>query len=87
MLDGLWARLLDVLTRKLPGAIIDNWVRPCRLLALEGDHLKNTLVVITADHGEAHGERGFEGHARNVYPETTEIPWILAFRSACSPAS
>ena len=40
MLDGLWARLLDVLTRKLPGAIIDNWVRPCRLLALEGDHLK-----------------------------------------------
>ena len=40
MLDGLWARLLDVLTRKLPGAIIDNWVRPCRLLALEGDHLQ-----------------------------------------------
>jgi chromosomal replication initiator protein len=40
VLDGLWARLLEVLTRKLPGAIIDNWVRPCRPLALEGDHLK-----------------------------------------------
>jgi chromosomal replication initiator protein len=40
VLDSLWARLLDVLTRKLPGAIIDNWVRPCRLLALEGDHLQ-----------------------------------------------
>ena len=40
MLDSLWARLLDVLTRKLPAAIIDNWIRPCRLLALEGDHLK-----------------------------------------------
>ena len=40
MLESLWARLLDVLTRKLPGAIIDNWIRPCRLLALEGDHLK-----------------------------------------------
>jgi chromosomal replication initiator protein len=40
VLDSLWARLLDVLTRKLPGAIIDNWVRPCRLLALEGDHLR-----------------------------------------------
>ena len=39
MLDALWARLLDVLPRKLPGAIIDNWVRPCRLLSLEGDHL------------------------------------------------
>jgi chromosomal replication initiator protein len=40
VLDTLWARLLEVLTRKLPGAIIDNWIRPCRLLALEGDHLK-----------------------------------------------
>jgi chromosomal replication initiator protein len=40
VLDSLWARLLEVLTRKLPGAIIDNWVRPCRLLALEGDHLR-----------------------------------------------
>jgi chromosomal replication initiator protein len=40
VLDGLWARLLEVLTRKLPGAIIDNWMRPCRLLSLEGDHLK-----------------------------------------------
>jgi chromosomal replication initiator protein len=40
VLDGLWARLLDVLTRKLPGAVIDNWIRPCRLLALEGDHLQ-----------------------------------------------
>jgi chromosomal replication initiator protein len=40
LLDALWARLLDVLSRKLPAAIIDNWVRPCRPLALEGDHLK-----------------------------------------------
>ena len=40
MLDALWARLLDVLNRKLPNTIIDNWVRPCRVLGLEGDHLK-----------------------------------------------
>jgi chromosomal replication initiator protein len=40
LLDTLWARVLQVLTRKLPDAIIDNWIRPCRLLALEGDHLK-----------------------------------------------
>jgi arylsulfatase A-like enzyme len=54
-----------------------------RLLA--GNHLKNTLVVIAADHGEAHGERGFEGHARNVYPETTEVPWILSFPFRLQP--
>ena len=48
-----------------------------RLVA--ADLLENTLVVIAADHGEAHGERGFEGHARNVYPEVTSTPWIIAF--------
>ena len=29
---------------------------------------ENTLIVIASDHGEAFGERGFEGHAREVLP-------------------
>ncbi len=40
---------------------------------------KNTLVVLTADHGEAFRERGLEGHARAVYRETTEIPFFILF--------
>ena len=40
MLDSLWGRLLDAIAHKLPSAVIDQWVRPCRLLAVEGDHLK-----------------------------------------------
>jgi arylsulfatase A-like enzyme len=40
---------------------------------------EKTLVVIASDHGEAFGERGFEGHAREVYRETTEVPLILSF--------
>jgi arylsulfatase A-like enzyme len=36
-----------------------------------------TLVVIGADHGEAFLERGFEGHARRVFRETTEVPLLL----------
>ena len=40
MLDSLWGRLLDAIAHKLPAAVIDQWVRPCRLLAVEGDHLK-----------------------------------------------
>ena len=40
MLDSLWGRLLDAIAHKLPPAVIDQWVRPCRLLAIEGDHLK-----------------------------------------------
>jgi choline-sulfatase len=52
---------------------------------VEGNYLKNTLVLIAADHGEAHGERGFEGHARNVYPETTHVPWIISFPFRLQP--
>jgi len=40
VLDSLWGRLLDTIALKLAPAVIDQWVRPCRLLAVEGDHLK-----------------------------------------------
>jgi arylsulfatase A-like enzyme len=49
--------------------------------------LERTLVVIAADHGEAFGERGFEGHARELYRETTEVPWILAFPFRLEPGA
>ena len=42
-----------------------------------GGYLDHTLLILASDHGEAFGERGSEGHARNVYPETTEIPLVL----------
>jgi arylsulfatase A-like enzyme len=47
-------------------------------LAAQGQ-LGKTLIVLTSDHGEAFMERGFEGHARKVYRETTEVPLILGF--------
>jgi arylsulfatase A-like enzyme len=37
-----------------------------------------TAIAIGSDHGEGFGERGSEGHARNVYAEVSEIPFILA---------
>ncbi|PYN22108.1 MAG: chromosomal replication initiator protein DnaA [Candidatus Rokuibacteriota bacterium] len=40
VLDDLWARLLEILARTLPPPVLDNWVRPCRLVAVEGDHLR-----------------------------------------------
>jgi chromosomal replication initiator protein len=40
VLDSLWARLLDSASHKLAPAIIESWLRPCRLLAVEGDHLR-----------------------------------------------
>ncbi len=47
--------------------------------------LDKTLIVFLADHGEAFGERGFEGHAKQVYRETTEVPFILNFPFLLDP--
>ena len=46
---------------------------------------EKTLVVITSDHGEAFRERGLEGHARAVYRETTEIPFLISFPFRLEP--
>ena len=40
MLEDLWARLIESLARTLPTPVLDNWIRPCRLVAVEGDHLR-----------------------------------------------
>ncbi len=47
--------------------------------------LSSTLVVVTSDHGEAFLERGFEGHAREVYRESTEVPFVIAFPFRLEP--
>jgi arylsulfatase A-like enzyme len=37
-----------------------------------------TLVVVVSDHGEAFGEHGSEGHARNLYGEVSRTPWVIS---------
>lgn len=39
--------------------------------------LANTIVIITADHGEAFGERSVGGHGTNLYRETIEVPLMI----------
>jgi arylsulfatase A-like enzyme len=39
--------------------------------------LTNTIVVIASDHGEAFEEHGHEGHARDLYREVAEVPFII----------
>jgi len=38
-----------------------------------------TLIVLASDHGEAFGEHGREGHARDVYGEVTTTPLVFSF--------
>jgi arylsulfatase A-like enzyme len=47
--------------------------------------LPGTIVVIAADHGEVFGERGVEGHARNVFKEVTEVRFVISFPLRLAP--
>jgi arylsulfatase A-like enzyme len=44
-----------------------------------------TVLVITADHGEALFEHGFVGHNEQVYEESVRIPLILRFPPGTLP--
>ena len=66
--------------------IYDNSIRWVdRLIGLLVDDLERrglrqeTLIVVAADHGEAFGEHGREGHARDVYSEVVTTPLIVSF--------
>jgi arylsulfatase A-like enzyme len=39
---------------------------------------RNTLVVVTSDHGEEFGEQGFYSHGYNLYREAVHVPLIIA---------
>ncbi len=44
-----------------------------------------TMVVIVSDHGEAFFEHGIEGHARNLYHEVLNTPWIIVLPFELDP--
>jgi arylsulfatase A-like enzyme len=46
---------------------------------------ERTVIVFSADHGEAFGEHDGEGHARNVYGEVTQTPLIMSFPFQLDP--
>src|SRR5262245_29732180 len=46
---------------------------------------ERTLIVVAADHGEAFGEHGREGHARDVYREVTTTPFLLSLPFRLEP--
>src|SRR5215831_18128130 len=40
MLDNLWDRLLTALDGKVPASTLEPWFRSCRLVGVDGDHLR-----------------------------------------------
>jgi arylsulfatase A-like enzyme len=56
-------------------------------LLLRKGYLQNTLVVITADHGESLGEHGLFTHANSVREEVLNIPLLLIPYGYAAPAN
>jgi arylsulfatase A-like enzyme len=46
---------------------------------------ERTVIVFSADHGEAFGEHGSEGHAHDVYGEVTTTPLIISLPFRLEP--
>lgn len=43
--------------------------------------LNDTLIIITADHGESLGEHNYSGHGTNLYDQSMRIPLIISYPS------
>ena len=50
-----------------------------------GNLWENTLVVITADHGDSFGEHGLHGHGKALYDEVLRVPLIIRVPKLISP--
>jgi choline-sulfatase len=48
-----------------------------RLVSALGERAADTLIVATADHGEAFGEHGETGHSIFVYDTTLHVPLVM----------
>lgn len=40
---------------------------------------KNTIILITSDHGEEFGEHGALGHGKNIHAESVRVPFIVIY--------
>ena len=47
--------------------------------------LENTLVIITADHGEEFGEHGHMGHGNSLYLPSLQVPLLIIFPARVPP--
>ena len=47
--------------------------------------LKDTLIVITSDHGEAFGEHGVTTHGQSLYEEELHVPLIIYLPKVAQP--
>jgi arylsulfatase A-like enzyme len=64
---------------------VDRQIQVLIDLLEERDLRERTLIAVVSDHGEAFGEHGKEGHAKDLYGEVTETPFILSLPFRLEP--
>lgn len=69
---------LETYRRAYRAAVEDADARVGEILAILAPYRDDTLVVVTADHGEMLGDRGRLGHGPSVYEPLTRVPLIAA---------
>lgn len=60
-------------------AYTDHWIGVLTNRLAELNLLDNTLIALTADHGEGLGEHGELSHATFIYESTLHVPLILCY--------
>lgn len=58
-------------------AFTDEYIGKLLSRVREKGLMKNTLIVLTSDHGEEFMERGWIGHTNSLYEEQVHVPLIL----------
>jgi chromosomal replication initiator protein len=87
MLESLWGRMLVSLATKVPPAALDSWLRPCRLTAVEGDHVKIAAPnTYTRDWLHQHHTESLQAAAREVLGGNPRVSLDID-RDAPSPAT
>jgi arylsulfatase A-like enzyme len=60
-------------------AFLDDQLRDLFQQLETADALRNTVVIITSDHGEQFGEHGIARHGNSLYRQVLEVPLLVAF--------
>jgi len=74
LLTLVWGGWLDWLWQRA-----DRGVAQLEELLREAGHLDDTLLIVTADHGETFGEHGYKWHPTCPYNESIHIPLLIRF--------
>jgi len=64
---------------------VDDALRRVRETLEDESYLDDTVLVFASDHGEAFGEHGVRGHARNVLAPAISVPLVIRFPFAVVP--